>query len=150
MATYTADAAQAGAPVRAVHTGINVMHGKYVADGVTISDGDVYQMVKVPNGAEILRLGFYGRSGGTGGVIFNLGTSANATQWGTVTVSGTQQFISVNNASATQALPYKVSLSDGAQPQHLKILLTVETGTGTATGTLGLIVEYLMPGQAGP
>lgn len=149
MAAYTADAGQAGAPVRLNHVGITAVKSTYNAAGVTVSSGDTYLMAKIPNGVEIVRLGFFGRSSGTGGIVFNLGTSADASLFGAVTISGTTQFIQVNNASATQQLPYKVSLSDDAVPLYRPLLLTVASGTGTATASFGLLVEYLAPGQAG-
>lgn len=146
MATYTADQAQANFSARAYYVGTNVGHGKYQAGGVTISSGDVYQMVKVPNGALITDVRFYGKAAGVGGIVFTLGTSADASLFGSVTISATHQFVSVNGASATQQMPYQVSLSDDATPQHIVLQLTQASGTATATGSFGLVVSYVMKG----
>lgn len=147
MATYTADAAQSWAQPRVNEDAPTQAYGLYIANGVTISSGDVYQMVKIPNGAIITDIRFHGRSSGTGGIVFNLGISGNATLFGPVTISATDQYISVNGASATLNLPYLVSVSDDTQPQHLVLQLTQASGTATATGTFGLIVSYLTRGQ---
>lgn len=151
MATYTADAGADSAPVRLNTTGPTYMIGTYIAAGVTISSGDVYRMVKVPNGATIVDLGFFGRSSGVGGVVFSVGTSATASLFGAATISATHQFVSLRSqASATVQLPYRVSLSDDATEQFQRMLFTVASGTATATGTFGMFVEYLPRGQAGP
>jgi hypothetical protein len=48
-------------------------------------------------------------------------------------------------------MPFLVSLSDDATPRHITLALTVATATSpTATSSFGLMVGYLMPGEAGP
>jgi hypothetical protein len=149
MATYTADAAQSFTPPRFNEDAPTIAEGFFTANGsVAGSSGDVIQMVKIPNGAVIYDIKFAGRVSGTGGQVWNLGTSGSASLFGPVTVSATDQYITVNGASATTQLPYVVSVSDDTQPQHLVLQLSLSSGTATNTGTYRLIVTYAMRGQA--
>ena len=156
MATYTGDGAQSYINPRYNEDGPTVAYSLYVANNVSISTGDVYQMVKVPNGAVIVDIKFHGRSSGTAGIVFNLGinaansngTAGTASTFGPVTISTTDQFIQVGaGASATLTLPWTVSISDDTTPSHAVMSLTVASGTITNTGTFGLIVTYLTRGQ---
>lgn len=151
MATKTADAAQDYAPVRANYSGQTSMLASYTAAGGTLSSGDVFWMVKVPNKSWITDLRFWGRSSGVGGVVFNVGTTGSASLFGPATISATHQYISLNSgASATQNLPYYVSLSDDAATQYVTLALTVASGTATATGSFGMLVSYFTQGTGAP
>lgn len=151
MATKTADAAQDYVQPRADYRGMTTMVANYTAAGSTISSGDVFWMLKIPNKAMITDIKGWGRSSGTGGIVFNVGTTGSATLFGPMTISATHQYVSLTGgASATQQLPYFVSLSDDAALQYVTIALTMASGTATATGSFGVLVSYLMPGNAGP
>ena len=151
MATKTMDAAHDYVQPRANYDGITYMVSNYTAGGSTISSGDVFWAAKVPHGATIVDLRFWGRAAGVGGIVFNVGTTGSASLFGPATISATHQYISLTGgASATQQFPYRVSLSDDATPQSVTLALTVASGTATATGSFGLMVGYLMPGNSGP
>lgn len=151
MATKTADAAHDYVQPRAVYSGVTAVVSNYTAGGATISSGDVFWMAKIPNKAVITGLRGWGRAAGTGGIVFNVGTTGSASLFGPFTISATHQYVSLTTgASATQQFPYAVSLSDDAAQQFVTLTLTVASGTATATGSFGLMVEYLMPGNAGP
>lgn len=146
MATYTADAAHSYVQPRLNYEGPTQMVSRYIAGGTTISSGDVYLLAKIPNGATITDLRWYGRSSGTGGVVFNLGTAASASLLGAVTISATDQYIT----AGTTALPYTVSLSDDTVNQYLVLQATVASGSATATGTFGIVVTYASAGASRP
>lgn len=149
MATYTADAAQSWAQPRVNEDGPTVIIGQYAANGVTISAGDVYQMVKIPAGAIITGINVYGRAAGVAALTCQLGIPGNATLFGTFTLSATDQYLAIGaGASATQQMPYLVSVSDDTQPQHLVLQITTSaTSSVTTTGTLGMVVSYVTRGQ---
>lgn len=149
MATYTADAAQNGF-IRELHSGETVVVARYIANGVTISTGDVYQMCRVPNGATITGINYYGRSSGTGGIVFDLGYQSTALNtlsvFGKATISATDQYV----AGAVAGLPFTVSVSDDAASQFVMLTLQPASGTATATGTFGLVVRYTRAGAGRP
>lgn len=152
MATKTADAAHDYIQPRAsARQGATHIVSNYTANAATMSSGDVFWMAKIPHGATIYDLRAWGRTSGTGGVVFNVGTTGSASLFGPFTISATHQFVTLTSgASATQNFPYAISLSDDAMPRYVTLAFTVASGTATATGSFGLMVSYLMPGTAGP
>lgn len=152
MATKTADAGHDYVQPRGnPQQGLVTMISNYVANGATISSGDVFWMCKVPHGATITDMRAWGRSSGTGGIVFNVGTTTSATLFGPFTISATHQFVGLTGgASATQQFPFLVSLSDDAAVRHVTLAFTMASGTATATGSFGLMVSYTMPGQGTP
>lgn len=152
MATKTADAGHDYVQPRAnPQQGITTMVANYAANGSTISSGDVFWMLKVPHGATIFDMRAWGRSSGTGGIVFNVGTTGSASLFGPFTISATHQYVTLTSgASATQQFPYLVSLSDDAATRHVTLAFTVASGTATATGSFGLMVSYTLPGQGTP
>lgn len=151
MATKTADAGHDYVQPRSDYRGITTMISTAIANGTSISTGDVYWMLKIPNRAIITDLRGFGRSSGTAGIVFNVGTTGSASLFGPFTISTTQQYVNLTSgASATQVFPYAVSLSDDAAVQFVTLAMTVASGSITATGTFGLIASYVMPGNAGP
>lgn len=149
MATYTADAAQSYVQPRLNYRGKTSIISRYDAGGVTISSGDVYLMCKIPHGATIIGAQGYGKAGGS--IVFSFGTPASASLFGTFTISATHQYVNLTTgASATQQFPYTVSLSDAATPRYVYLALTMASGSTTATGSFGLVIDYLMPGNSAP
>jgi hypothetical protein len=122
------------------------MVAQYVASGATVSSGDVFWMLKIPDGAMITDVRGFGRAAGGGGIVFNVGTTGSASLFGTFTISATHQFVSVTGTG----LPYQVSLSDDAATDYITLTVTQASGTATATASFGVMVEYLMRGNAGP
>lgn len=58
MATKTSDKAASGVQPRAIHAGANSVYAVYSANGVSLSAGDVIQMVKVPDGGRVTGVKF--------------------------------------------------------------------------------------------
>lgn len=146
MATKTADAGHDYVQPRDNPTGKTAQLASYVANGATVSSGDVFNMLKIPNGATITDLRGFGRSAGVGGIVFNVGIAGSASLFGTFTISATHQFVNVLGTG----LPYTVSASDDAASQFITLLFTQASGTATATASFGVLAEYYMPGAAGP
>jgi len=146
MATYTADA---GTLMREAHGSETVVTSRYIANGVSISPGDVYQMCRVPNGCTINSIHYYGRSSGTGGIVFDVGYASSALNtlsvFGKATISSTGQNVLLGTAE-----PVTVSVSDDAAQQYWVITLQPSSGTNTATGTFGLVVRYSRAGTGRP
>jgi hypothetical protein len=154
MATKTADAGHDFVQPRSNYDGITYIVSNYTANGSTVSAGDVFWMAKVPTGAVIVDMRWFGRSSASGGTVFNIGTTGSASLFGPATISATHQYIQIGQTagtSGTQQFPYAISLSDDAATRHVTIAVTVATATSpTATASFGLLIGYLMPGQAGP
>lgn len=147
MATKTADAGHDYVQPRVVYSGKTGIYSQYVANGATVSSGDVYYMAKVPDKAVITDIRGFGRSAGVGGIVFNVGTTGSASLFGTFTISATHQFASVLGTG----LPYQVSLSDDAATDYVILAFTQASGTATATASFGVMVEYFVgAGNAGP
>lgn len=140
MATVTASD-QLATP-RAVHAGVNAVRTTYTQNGATLSASDIILVAKIPNGALVLD-GYMSGTSGAAATILKLGIQ-----------SGTEtQFIATGTLSATAqlqrfiggALPFKVSLSDDANPQYTWVYATMNSGSATVTGSIQFVVSYLMP-----
>lgn len=149
MATYTADAAQGGL-IRAVYDGVTTVVSTYIANGTSISTGDIYVMANVPNGATIIGLTTWGRSLNTGGIVFDLGYISSAlttnSVFGQFTISATDQYV----VRTPTTLPFTVALSDDAANQFVTVRAVVASGTITNTGTFGLVIQYAVRGAGRP
>jgi hypothetical protein len=162
VTTYTATDVQ---DLKSLHAGLNVVRARAVvapthATG-TITISSVICMVRIPNGAVIVDGYLAGGVASGGESTFNLGirdannnstsgpflvngigTSASASDnafiaGGTLSAGGMLRF-----SSATQ-LPFKVSISDQSALQYAWLVVTSILGSGTATNTLNVVVQYL-------
>jgi hypothetical protein len=140
MAT-TATASNATAQPRLYHGGVTAARGAYTAGGTTISASHIILMCKIPNHVWVLD-GYVAGVSGAADTVWKVGVVAE-TDCGTVTLSSTgSQLVRFNSAS----LPFKVSLSDSANPQYKWLYLTHSTGTTTATHSLQVMVQYAATG----
>jgi len=128
---------------RASHIGEIVARGTYTQSGATMSASDIVLAVKVPNGAMILD-GYISGTSGAAATIFKAGVqSGTETQLLSLgTLSATAQLTRFNGGS----LPFKVSLSDDANPQYTWVYLTCNATSATVTGSIQVVVRYAMPG----
>lgn len=140
MATFTMS--DQNAVPRSVHVGSNFAKGVYTAGG-TLTASDIILGVKVPHGAEIVG-GYISGHVDNAACVLKVGVSgADTALLSAGTLSATAQLTRFNGGS----LPRKISLSDDANPQWQHVFLTVNSGgTDTATASIVLVVEYVMPG----
>jgi len=139
MATYNSTQVARGDQPRALTSGITPSRADI--SGNTLTVNDIMQMVRVPNGARIVRGWAHGN--GAGSYTIHIGDGGSANRFGSFSVS----------ASLTRAelvIPeggYVVSLTANANPQYDTIDLTVISVTGSATGSFQMFLEYLTDGQ---
>lgn len=147
--TFTADLGGANV-VRQNHVGETVLIPRYVANGISLSAGDVLFMANIPNQATIIELRTWGRSSGHAGYTFDLGLKMPAlttlSVFGQFTVSATDQYI----VRTPITLPYTVSISDDQPVQYAIVTAVPTAGSTTLTATVGLVIKYTMPGTGRP
>jgi hypothetical protein len=147
--TYTSDLATAG-NVRQNVDGETVQIPLYIANGRSLSAGDVLFMANIPNGATIVSLNTFGRSASHGGFTLDLGLKMPALTtlsiFGQFTVSATDQYV----VRTPITLPYTVSISDDQAIQYAILTAAPTAGTSTNTATIGVVVRYTMPGTGRP
>ncbi|MHC4342506.1 MAG: hypothetical protein ACYSX0_20110 [Planctomycetota bacterium] len=140
MATLTAQQAAGNTQPRQHHEGIWAVRSTYSLSGAAASAGDVYLMAKMPNGATLLRTFHWGTNAGNN---FPLTWALGATTLGSATVLSTGSFEGVFGlGAANNPLPLTISLSDGAEPQH--VFLTATVGaivSATAGGQISVLIE---------
>lgn len=146
MATYTADAAQTGIQPRLAVDGVTIIKATYIAGGVTISNGDVYQLAKIPHGVSIVDVRGFGRTSGIGtGTVIDFGITGSPSLFGKMSITTADNFQILSPTS----LPYNVSLSDDASNQYIVVQATAGATSATATGTFGVIISYVRRGTGG-
>lgn len=132
MATLKSTQADTGGVPRYVHAGVNGVVARYQLTATT-SVGDVIQMVKIPNGAEIIDMTLTGSGG-----LVSVGDGGD-----------TARYISTATASAgavvrmTKGLGYTYDISDDAADQFD----TIDIRAGDAlfsSATITLTVTYLV------
>ena len=144
MATYTAANAQPTVQPR-YQLGTVAVRGLYNANGLTVSAGDVIQMVKIPHGARIVDLYVAGSVPIDAGTI-TVGDGGSANRFITTTsISTGPVFIRMNNGAGAG---FQYSFSDDAVNQFDTIDITIATAASvTVTCSLQLVVKYAMPGN---
>lgn len=144
MATYTAANAQPTVQPR-YGLGTIAVRGVYNANGLTVSAGDVLQMVKIPHQARIVDLYVAGSIPVDGAAIV-VGDGSDVDRYVTTTSVSTGPFLVRMNAGTGAAFQY--SFSDDAVNQFDTIDITiVSAGSVTVTCSIQLVVEYAMPGN---
>jgi hypothetical protein len=148
MAVFTVTASDATAQPRQVHTGENVVrtHLNTAMLPASFSASDIVLIAKIPNQSLITDFYASGFVGGDG-TVFKIGTAADDDAVAVVmTFSATAALKRADAAT----LPFKVSLSDDAQPQWTYLFATRISGTGTSTCSLQFVVKYASyPGATG-
>lgn len=141
MATKQSVEVARGDGPRDIHAGLQTAYGYYTAGGVTLSAGDVIQMVKVPNGAVIVHRAISGVAGAAA-VGLNIGDGGDGDRYGHVTLSATAHY-HIGNAAAGHG--YQYSLSDDATVRYDTVDLTIDSvSSATATCSIVLTVTYYM------
>lgn len=140
MATTYTCSDQAAQP-RANHVGVNAVRATRTST-TTLSVSDIVFAVKVPSGATII-------DGYIKGTIDNAATIVKV---GTGGVGGTDSnLLSAGTLSATSqmkrfdAVPFRVSVSDDAQPSWAWVYVTINTNASlTVSSSFDVVVEYFM------
>lgn len=153
MATLTATA-WVGQPLQ-VHEGLNSATFYYNASAAaTGSVGDRVLLAKIPHGATIVSSRVMLTSGSTsnlGSMLLVKGKTASATTTLfhlSLTFTATLAF-SDPPVTATNFLPYKVSLSDDDGVQYANVVFVFQGASNTATTSLEISghVNYTMQGR---
>jgi hypothetical protein len=144
MAVNSLTASSATATPRAVHVGSNFAQGTVTFNGVSTTLSDVLLMVKVPDQATIVG-GYVIGTNGSVSTTYKIGTSADDDALHVAaSFSATSQLTRFSAAT----LPFKVSISDDAEPKwtYVKMERVLNPST-TTTESIRLVVEYVMPGN---
>jgi len=138
MATLTATAAAANAQAVYNVTGATTRVVFYTHN-VALSAGDVIQMLKVPNGAQITNIGISAISFSAGVVTANIGYGGDVSAFGaTVVLSGSA--IALSTTMTGRGLGYSFSAEDTIDIQVAAI------SAPPATATIALLVSYTTQG----
>lgn len=148
-------------PLKAVHVGLNVVRSRFVnittAASFTVSD--IALLARVPNKATVVhwrlhggngaaastgtwKLGIAPGSGVSGAIVDPIGGASMTDDSLHAAMSLTTSAIYSSGSSGTPNIPFKVSLSDGANPQYVWIAATSSSGSFTGTTSLNLILQY--------
>lgn len=152
MAVFTVTASDAVAFVRSNATGIATVRTHLAGSQLpaSFSASDIVLIAKIPNKATIIEFWMAGIVPGDG-TVFKVGTAADDDAVGAaLTLSGTSALrrtggMTGGDGSAT-TMPFKVSLSDDANPQWTYLFATRVSGTATNTCSIQFVVTYAMPG----
>lgn len=128
--------------IRMNPSGLNSIVRTYVANGVTISAGDVIQFLKLPNGAVVVDVALSGVARNTA-TVFDIGDAGDADRFGNDLTLSTTGLVARMNVDTGHG--YLVSISDSDAQAGLIITATVvSTASATITGTINLSVTYYM------
>jgi hypothetical protein len=151
MATQTSST-YAVNPPRAHHVGENRMHGTAVSGLTpnTLSASDELWLFPIPARCLVtggMIRGSLPAAGVTGQTVIKLGTREDDDYFGTYTVSGGA---ALPPTRLSLAGIITVSASDDFLPYQQPVIATVNSAPTTATASLSLyvVLEYVMPGNA--
>lgn len=136
MATLTASAAQADRQAIFNVTGDTTRIVTRNVAGVTVSAGDVWQMLKIPSGAIVSELAFFFDAGGAGNYTVGIGDGGST---GRYISSLSTQASSVTRMTTVAGIGYSYSVEDTVDI----IWSTVTSGTA-ATGIATVRVTYTL------
>lgn len=153
MAVNTRTCSDALAFVRSNEIGESVVRTHLagaLAASLTLSD--IILIAKIPNQATITDFWMAGIVPGDA-TVFKVGVGGAGATGGTgadddcvsllLTLSGTA---AVKRFDQGVQMPYKLSLSDDAEPKWAYLFATLISGTSTATCSIQFVVKYSMPG----
>lgn len=143
MAVRTSTASSQTATPKAQHIGVTVARSTFTLDGAaSTTASDVVLLVKIPNGAVIVDGYIQGSSAGAGDV-WKVGTAADDNCCSsTITLSATGQLVRFGGATT---LPFKVSLSDDAEPKWTWLKAeNISVGSSSTTLSMACVVYYSM------
>ena len=141
MSTLTAVSAQANQP-RVTTDGTLITRMQTYVSTATMTAASTITMtgLKIPHGATTRTVWAKG-SAPDGSLIFKVGTTGTATQFGSTTLSAGV----LNRTELTGGTGYKVSVSDDASIRYETIMVTIDTTTSpTASISLLIGVDYVM------
>ena len=145
MATLVGSQAASGVQPRAIHAGVNSVHGDYDL-AATVSDGDVIQLVKLPDKARIA--GYTLQTTGAIGTSaeINLGTRANHDLLVASATCAGSQIIGPDSAfSAVGGIGTELDISDAATVRYTMIEATISGASGsTASGNIAVTINYTL------
>lgn len=140
MSTFTAvDLAGQMVDVKQCHTGVQSQYVEY-SFSATLTVSSVIKLVRVHNGTLVEKIDLAGLAG-DGSLTVNVGTSATPSGM----MGATSLSAAGSGASNLVLMPFKVSLSDDAVPQHVWIELKTQangTSFSAAGGKLKCRVQY--------
>lgn len=144
MATRTSTLV-ANLRVRAIHAGLQTAEASFNDGGVTLSAGDVIQMVPIPHGAivtQVMVTGAPGDASAGASLVLDVGTTADPDAFidaGSLSISGVLQL------SQKLGHGFRISISDDVVPHFGTINITVMAIPSlTTTTSLKLSVTYYM------
>jgi hypothetical protein len=126
---------------RLYHGGVTAARAQWTA-GETISASAIVQMIKIPNHCWVLD-GYVTGVSGAADTVWKVGVVAESDCSAAITLSSTA---SAHRRFNAVGLPFKVSLSDSANPQYTWLYLTHSTGSVTTTHSLQVCVFYAATG----
>lgn len=145
MAVFTVTASDSLAFVRQTETGESVVRTHLGGSQLpaSFSASDIVLIAKIPNQATITDFWLAGIVP-SDATVFKVGTSADDDAISAaLTLSATA---AVKRFDAGATMPFKVSLSDDANPQWTYLFATRVSGTSTNTCSIQFVVKYAMPG----
>ena len=143
MSTLIGSQALSGVQPRAIHAGVNSVFGDYDLEA-TLADGDVIQLVKLPDNARIT--GFTLQTTGAIGTSaeLNLGTRANHDLLvASATCAGSQVIGPDSAFAAVGGIGSELDISDADTVRYTMIEATVSGAAGsTLSGNVAVTVNY--------
>lgn len=144
MATYTATAAQAAVQPKGLRVGLVAIKSTYSIGAVSLSAGDIFQMVKVPANATPIYVQ-YGSSNVSDQYLLHVGDGINTQRYRSYsTYSATFGMVVAGGSGGGQVsmlatTPYTYSADD-----TIDIFLSTITATSTIGGALYMNVIFSM------
>jgi acyl-CoA synthetase (NDP forming) len=146
MATVTSSLATAGAPMKALHSGLNTIRVHIDVSATTLSD--IVLLAKLPQRALVTDIsGQFGTSNVDSAI--KLGWKApnsstdNETAFGTHTSSTTDAVTLIDFANE-ELNPTLISFTDSIGLAYAVLYATCSTGSFTDTWSLDLVIQYTM------
>lgn len=137
-----------GISARAVHAGVNSVTFEYTMTD-TLSDGDVIEMVKIPDGATVLdiiaTLPDVDAVSVVTETVLAIGDGDSNARYGSFTSAGNVVRANPSIANIDASVPFDLDLSDNDPNGFDTIDVRVTNGTsGTSNGNIKLTVLYTM------
>ncbi len=137
-----------GITARAVHAGVNSVTFEYTLTD-TLSDGDIIEMVKIPDGATVLdiiaSLPDVDADSVITETVLAIGDGASEARYGSFTALGNVVRATPAIANFDASVPFDLELSDNDPNGFDTVDVTVTGGSsGTSQGNIKLTVLYTM------
>ena len=145
MSTLVGSQAESGVQPRAIHAGVNSVYGDYDLEA-TLADGDVIQLVKLPDNARIVGFTLQTTEALGTSMELNLGTRANHDLLVASATCAASQIIGPDSAfAAVGGIGTELDISDAATVRHTMIEATISGAAGaTSTGNVAVTINYTL------